>query len=459
MDQSAVMSSHRKPPSMSASMSHELNAQYMAQVDRAAAATRSSLPRLTVTAAPLTAHTSRVLPPQLSPRKPFHAVAPQLQAPGAQWRRGPRDPSGALVPLSERPILCGDVDVASGIAVLGGADHVVYVVDSHTGTQRRMHAGPVSHTEWVVAVANLGGDTFVTAAMDGRLILWNAVSRAVHGRRVPAVALTGHFGSVSAVVSCRFSGNAAAAVLSAGYDKTVRLWTHSAQLAVYQGHSAPVTSLLAPSGPTDGRAASGDRGGGVKLWDLASEVSHATLTGHAGHVTSLAWLPASGDSSEVAPQLLLSGGQDGRLRVWDLRARSCVANVGVHVSEKGAGAIGDIAVAPPCALRPHALIITAGADGAVVVLDPRAGFEPRHVFATHRSEFIYSLRLRGGLALSGDGSGALMCHDIDAGRPLWGIGANEAAVRVTLVTGEDALLVAGDDGKCITYDFSDESAQ
>ncbi len=72
------------------------------------------------------------------------------------------------------------------------------------------------------------------------------------------------------------------------------------------------------------------------------------------------------------------------MRVWDIRARREVANVAAHTSDRGSGAVGAI---QPSACREGAgsgLIVTAGADRSLAVLDARAGFTVAHRFTEHR---------------------------------------------------------------------------
>jgi len=90
-------------------------------------------------------------------------------------------------------------------------------------------------------------------------------------------------------------------------------------------------------------------------------------------------------------------------------------------------------------------------DKAVCALDPRAGFSVLHRFTEHR-DFPYSLAVAGGLALSGAGDGLLIAHDLTTGKPIWGLGANAAAVRFIGVA-RSRLVAAGDDGKAIVYAF------
>lgn len=67
--------------------------------------------------------------------------------------------------------------------------------------------------------------------------------------------------------------------------------------------------------------------------------------------------------------------------------------------------------------------------------------------------FIYCLAVTGGLVLSGGGDGSLLCHDLGAGKLLWGLGASsQGAVRAVGVKG-GRLATAGDDGKCLVFGF------
>jgi len=73
-------------------------------------------------------------------------------------------------------------------------------------------------------------------------------------------------------------------------------------------------------------------------------------------------------------------------------------------------------------------------------------------------DFIYSLTCIGGVALSGGGDGILLAHSVASGELMWGLGANEAAVRCigALSTGTKSrqlMVAAGDDGKALVYDF------
>jgi len=50
------------------------------------------------------------------------------------------------------------------------------------------------------------------------------------------------------------------------------------------------------------------------------------------------------------------------------------------------------------------------------------------------------------------GNGWLLIHDLERGKCLYGLGANQHAVRCIECT-ESKLVSAGDDGKAVVYDF------
>lgn len=96
----------------------------------------------------------------------------------------------------------------------------------------------------------------------------------------------------------------------------------------------------------------GDRRGSLICWDVASSSQTWSVTAaHEGHITGLTWQysaahsqPTSANTAAdlTSSNCVLSGGQDGCVRVWDGRSGSCVAEQAVHVDKKGKGAVGNI---------------------------------------------------------------------------------------------------------------------
>jgi len=264
----------------------------------------------------------------------------------------------------------------------------------------------------------------------------------------------GHTGSISQVRASSSSD----IVVSASYDRTVRLWgvapasnaaTRRAgpkEICVLKGHKAPVLEVAWGDG---GELISGARDGVVLLWDLVAGRAKAARSPEdgGGHITAMEHFEWGG-----AP-LLAFGSQDGKVRVWDLRieakAGSIVCCTAPHDKGKGGqGAVGGIAYSST-----HGYLVTYGADANLCVLDPRASFGVVHRLQEHK-DFIYSMRLAGDKILSGAGDGSLIVNSLRTGECLYGLGANQAAVRCIDVSSDGGvLLAAGDDGNAIVWDM------
>lgn len=460
----------------------------------------------------------KALSPSAAPLRDRESIEATNQI-GRRWYQGPRDPAGRLLDLSDRPIMSVSLNPATGEVCLGCSDHAAYCVDLTTGrVSRTLYSKQFGHREWVTSVAYLGdySGRVATAAMDGKVCLWDAGRR---GGVVPCTDLVGHFGSVSQVHSPGISSKGEMGsgpsrfghfLFSAGYDKSIRVWdtsTGGTCTSVLKGHSAPVLEIDTYTGPGGNgplRLGSGDRDGVCMFWDVESGKEYK-LAGHKGHITALRWVPpapthwtsstfdgtapsergrddppsaeagvdledmdafgnpvspppssaSAGGCTAPLSGLLLSGAQDGCLRVWDTRAKSCVQTMGCHVTTEGTGAIGDISIAytPPTTTQgSETLLVTAGADRSICVVDPRR-WRARHVIQDHR-DFIYSMQVVGGrMILSGGGDGLLLAHDLATGKLVWGLGANVAAVRCVSVW-NNRMMAAGDDGKALIYDMA-----
>ena len=111
-------------------------------------------------------------------------------------------------------------------------------------------------------------------------------------------------------------------------------------------HATPVVSAAIDA--TGTLLATGGADGAVKVWDIrAGYVSH-TFRGHSGVISALHFFETSnaGAKRKIRPTTngpshkqqnhivyhLASGGEDGRIRVWDLEQRKAVASLDSHVS-------------------------------------------------------------------------------------------------------------------------------
>ncbi|RDL40772.1 Uncharacterized protein BP5553_00751 [Venustampulla echinocandica] len=160
------------------------------------------------------------------------------------------------------------------------------------------HEGPVWNVRW-----GPFGHYFATSGWDHTVRVW-AQDHISYLRM-----MVGHDSSVSQVA---WHPNGAY-VFSASdqVDKSVRMWAFTTGdcVRVFTGHTENVTSLeCSPNGKI---LASADIGGSIILWDLAKGTQIKRCRGHAkGGIWSL--------SFSVESTVLVSGGADGTVRVWDV---------------------------------------------------------------------------------------------------------------------------------------------
>ena len=198
---------------------------------------------------------------------------------------------------------------------------------------------------------------------DGQIELCDAANGSVFAT------LRGHRGAVSGVAWSR--DNTACASVSA--DQTLRMWNVAASEATsVVSLSTPATVVALIENPA--LVAAGGPDGIVRIWEFpvaspattpgevappqtpGSAASAATgpreLRGHAGPITALECLTSG-------PSLLVSGSQDGTLRVWD------VANGKPTQQMKHGGPITALAVRPD-----GKRIASASSDGTTRLWDP-----------------------------------------------------------------------------------------
>jgi WD40 repeat protein len=163
------------------------------------------------------------------------------------------------------------------------------------------------------------GDGKLLASADGCTIeLWDVVSR----RSINT--LKGHSCDVITYAHGDYAGQYIPAIKSLAFrpdgkvlasgsqDKTIRLWdvATAKSIATLKAHSGSVESVtFSPDGKTLA-SASDDKT--IRLWDVASGKCIATLTAHSAAVTSIAFSPDG--------KTLASASYDATIRLWDMGA-------------------------------------------------------------------------------------------------------------------------------------------
>ena len=222
------------PSRSSAARSHEANDRYMDDFHSAydALAAKQGLPPVRAPAA------------NIGLGQDMSGIVGQLSSItiselGAQWRAGPRNEAGHLVDLSDRPLLCMALSLDRNEAAIGGSDHAVYTIDLKSGRKgRTLYTKKYGHTEWVTDVAYMPDGRILSAGMDSKLCVWDRTG-------VRCSDLVGHSSSISAVRTC--GPNSA---VSAGYDKTVRIWdlARGTDVVKLTQHKDPVVVLAVAPG-------------------------------------------------------------------------------------------------------------------------------------------------------------------------------------------------------------------
>ena len=185
-------------------------------------------------------------------------------------------------------------------------------------------------------------------------------------------------------------------LLSAAYDRTVRLWDLASGREVRRlWHPGDAKALAALA---DGkRAVSGCTDGWVRLWDLRNGQELRRLVRHTGTVTCVAVSPDG--------RLALSGGEDGVLLVSDI--------------EKG-GELrrfeGQPCLVAAVAFSPDGSRVLAGGDDGILRLGKMASREPLEPLSGHdRDRRIWSVAFSpdGHRAVTGSSDLSVVVWDLD----------------------------------------------
>ncbi len=221
-----------------------------------------------------------------------------------------------------------------GRAISGSADGTVRVWDALSGEQSLVIEG-ATQGAWAVA-ASPDGQRIAAGCKDGVVREFSAsdgsLIRELHGH-------LGYIRAVEYMPDASADGSAPSLVSAAG-DGTIRIWPRSgdeplhifeADLFAETGHRGGVLSLAISE---DGaHLLSGGRDGTMRLWDLRAHAQEAIFRGHRGWLEAVAFT-AGGDA--------ISGSRDGTVRRWDLGSGDVLAEMnhgatvfGLAVSDDG----------------------------------------------------------------------------------------------------------------------------
>ncbi|MET8824666.1 AAA family ATPase [Streptomyces sp. NPDC004610] len=313
---------------------------------------------------------------------------------------------------------------------------------------------PCRVTALALAVTD-GRPCVVTGGEDGRVRVWDAVSRTLLAASAVAPG-----GPVYALAQVDAPGAAGPALrlLSGSGDGTIRIWdpAEGTEQGRLTRHMGAVTALARPPSQPPVLVSAG-LDPALRVWHVPPDRPRgAPAPGHTSWVTALT--RAALDGREV----LVSAGADGLLHRWDLEE-------GTPYGPPVATAVTGAAGARPAALhalalvtvRRRPLVVTAGGDGRPRAWDLREGtaYGPAFDPAGAPVQALAATELDGRPVLvSGGTDGLLHLWDVDTGRrrglPLAGHVGGVNALACATVDGRAAVLSCGDDGTLRLWDLS-----
>ncbi|MFI9271450.1 pentapeptide repeat-containing protein [Kitasatospora sp. NPDC052896] len=312
-------------------------------------------------------------------------------------------------------------------ALLASGDAEGTVTLWETGSGRRLHRLPGHTAPVYTAEFSPDGTLLATGDAAGGVRLWQVAT----GRRIAELA--DHQG---AVYRARFSPDGRTLATADGGGPaggTVRLWDLDGRRPRHTltGHPGRVYTLAFD--PAGGLLASGDTTGQVRLWDAADGRSAGLLPGCTGAVYQVSFAP---DGSRLA-----AGDSDGLVRVWQVRPGAGGSDpAAVPLLRQPPEHRGSVWA---CAFRPSGgpdgpdadpLLVTGGNDGQVRLWDPATGHSRQLLRGHGRRIGALSFSGTGGLLAAAGNDGVVRLWDPATGR------------RVSEITGQSNRLVSAEFG-------------
>lgn len=309
-----------------------------------------------------------------------------------------------------------------------------------------------SETRWTECSAVLSGHKGAVAALslskDGKVAISGGEDGGVRvwdlraGRCVRVC--DGHGASVTAV--CLLPDGRRA--LSAGLDGTVRSWDvrKSECQQIFEGHDGPVTAMTTSA---DGRlafTAADDHT--VRAWDVASgrctEIFREDPVLWASVFDECAIAAIYQGLNESGAEILVTGSDDGKIRIWLILTGQCVRVLESPRSETLAGTnpIYSIAISPDGRLG-----ATAHGDSLIRIWNLKIGQPLRSLTGHVREVHCLALNRDASFLVSGSADSTVRLWRVATGQCIRTIEGHDGGVRSISISPDDRwLLSGGEDG-------------
>ncbi|KAI9271482.1 guanine nucleotide-binding protein subunit beta-2-like 1 [Phascolomyces articulosus] len=226
------------------------------------------------------------------------------------------------------------------------------------------------HNGWVTSIVTSAEapDMLISASRDKSIIVWH-ITRDEIDYGVPRKSLLGHNHFVEDLAI----SSDGQFVLSASWDKTLRLWDLNTGTTTrrFVGHTNDVMTV---SFSADNRQiVSGSRDKTIKLWNTLGECKFSlTEDGHQDWVSCVRFSP------NPANPVIVSGGWDKLVKIWDLTKLKLRSNFIGHN-----GYINTVTISPD-----GSLCASAGKDGVVMLWDLN---ESKHLYSLEANDVVHAL--------------------------------------------------------------------
>lgn len=242
-------------------------------------------------------------------------------------------------------------------------------------------------------------------------------------------AYVGCVGEHAAWVSCVTISRSGEIAVSAGADKTIKVWDLKRRRLVksLNGHSQTIQTVALSD---DLRlAVSGSWRGTLRVWDLCVGECIAILTGHENVITGVALLPAERQAITVS--------WDKTVRKWDLAARRCSSLSNIHN--------GPITCLSMSGDRQS--FVTGASDGQIVLWDTQLLEPLNQIHIRKQAIEAVALNCSGSAVVFGTRSGELSVWRTESEQVYGTTRAHQGPVTSVALSDTDELVISsGQDG-------------